>query len=126
VDRVNITKTYFMVPVQDMDRALAFYRDGLGLTLRFSSPNWSELAWRDATIALHLGGVAAEREGWLGFEVDDLDAAVAEIEAAGGRRETERVEGGVRLISFTDSEGNSLTLGQQPSWGEASSPSTST
>jgi lactoylglutathione lyase len=82
---MNITKTYFMVPVQDMDRALAFYRDALGITLRFSSPGWTELAWRDATIALHLGGTAAEREGWLGFEVDDLDAAVAEIEAAGGR-----------------------------------------
>jgi predicted enzyme related to lactoylglutathione lyase len=123
---MNITKTYFMVPVQDMDRALAFYRDGLGLTLGFSSPGWTELAWRDATIALHLGGTAAEREGWLGFEVDDLDAAVAEIEAAGGRRGTERVEGGVRLITLTDTEGNTLTIGQQPAWAEGSSPSSST
>jgi lactoylglutathione lyase len=112
-----------MVPVQDMNRALGFYRDALGLTLRFSSPGWTELGWGDATIALHLGGVATEREGWLGFYVDDLDSAVAEIEQAGGRRDGERTEGGIRLVAVTDSEGNSLTIGQQPAWGKGSSPS---
>jgi predicted enzyme related to lactoylglutathione lyase len=110
---MNITKTYFMVPVQNMDRALTFYRDALGLTVRFASPDWSELAWRDATIALHQGGVANGSDGWLGFEVDDLDAALAEVEAAGGRRQTQRSDGGVRLVTVTDPEGNSLTIGQQ-------------
>jgi predicted enzyme related to lactoylglutathione lyase len=114
LDRVEIAKVYFMVPVENMDRALAFYRDAIGLTPVFSSPYWSELAWRDATIALHLGGAALDGQGWLGFNVDDVDAAVAEIEAAGGRRGTERSEGGARLVSVTDTEGNSLTIGQQP------------
>src|ERR1700722_8111604 len=114
---MNITKTYFMVPIHDMDRALAFYRDVIGLHAGFSSPNWSELAWRDATIALHPGGTTTDRQGWLGFEVDDLDSALSEIEAAGGRRDAERNEGGQRLVTVTDSEGNSITLGQQVSWG---------
>ena len=119
VTRMNITKTYFMVPVQNMDRALAFYRDALGLTAAFSSPDWTELGWRDATIALHRGGTPAE-QSWLGFEVDDLDSALAEIESSGGRRGAERTEGGVRLVTVTDPEGNSLTIGQQPTWGGGS------
>jgi predicted enzyme related to lactoylglutathione lyase len=113
---VNIVKAYFMVPVEDMDRALIFYRDVLGLAVVFASPDWSELTWRDATIALHGGGDGAPRESWLGFSVDDLDSALAAIEDGGGRRGIERTEGGVRLVSVTDTEGNSLTVGAQPVW----------
>jgi predicted enzyme related to lactoylglutathione lyase len=122
VAAMRITKTYFMVPVQEMDRALAFYGEVLGLKVVFSSPDWSELSWRDATIALHRGGNQAESQGWLGFEVDDLDSAIAEIVAAGGRREMERTEGGIRLVTVTDPEGNTLTIGAQPSGGGWPSP----
>ena len=117
VREMEITKAYFMVPVQDMDRALSFYRDVLGLEQGVRSPEWSELRWRDATIALHGGGLEDGRQSWLGFYVDDLDAAAQEIVTAGGARGEERSEGGIRLLAVTDTEGNSLTLGQQPSWG---------
>jgi predicted enzyme related to lactoylglutathione lyase len=111
-----ITKAYFMVPVDDMDRAVGFYREVLGLAPQFTSPEWSELAWRDATVALHRGGERG-RDSWLGFQVDDLEATLAAIEAAGGRRVRESDEGGMRLVSITDTEGNVLTIGGQPSWG---------
>ncbi len=114
---ITITKAYFMVPVADMDRAVGFYRDVLGLGVKFTSPDWTELTWRDATIALHGGGGGQPRESWLGFYVDDLEAALATIEAAGGQRGKERSEGGVRLVSITDTEGNALTIGGQPAWG---------
>ena len=114
---MRVTKTYFMVPVHDMDRAVRFYTSVLGLEPRFASPDWTELAWHDAVIALHRGGTPTQAQGWLGFEVDDLDLALAEIEAGGGRRDTERSEAGVRLVTVTDTEGNSLTVGQQPQWG---------
>jgi predicted enzyme related to lactoylglutathione lyase len=118
---VNITKAYFMVPVVDMERAVGFYRDVLGLSPGFVSAEWSELAWHDATIALHLGGSAAgieaARESWLGLEFDDLDDALKAVEAGGGRRTTERDEAGARLVSVVDTEGNLLTLGQRRSWG---------
>lgn len=113
---MEITKAYFMIPVQDMDRALAFYRDALGLSERFSSPQWSELSWRDVTIALHGGGTGEVRESWLGLQVEDLDSSLAQLEAAGGRRGHERVEGGARLVSVTDTEGNALTIGAEPTW----------
>jgi predicted enzyme related to lactoylglutathione lyase len=113
---MQITKTYFMVPVHDMERAVAFYGTVLGLKLGFTSPDWTELAWHDAVIALHRGGTATDAQGWLGFEVEDIDSALAEIEVGGGRRDAERTEGGVRLVTVTDTEGNSLTIGQQPKW----------
>jgi catechol 2,3-dioxygenase-like lactoylglutathione lyase family enzyme len=109
---VEITRTYFMLPVRDMSRALSFYRDIVGLTVAFESPFWTELRWGDTTIALHGGGKGEERESWLGFHVIDLDAALAELEAGGGRRGAERMESGARLIEVVDPEGNIVTFGQ--------------
>src|SRR5262245_59646384 len=36
-----------------MKRSVAFYRDVLGLPLRFESPEWTEFASEGATLALH-------------------------------------------------------------------------
>ena len=46
--------TYVMKFVADMDKAVGFYRDMLGLELRFQSPEWSEFATGETTLALHL------------------------------------------------------------------------
>ena len=45
---------YAIVFVSDMQRGIAFYRDVLGLPLRFESPAWSEFATDGATLALHI------------------------------------------------------------------------
>jgi lactoylglutathione lyase len=47
--RVN----YAIIFVSDMKRAVLFYRDVLGLPLRFESPSWTEFATEGATLALH-------------------------------------------------------------------------
>lgn len=47
--RVN----YAIVFVSDMKRAVSFYRDVMGLALRFESPGWTEFATDGATLALH-------------------------------------------------------------------------
>ena len=49
----------------------------------------------------HGGGAAEERDSWLGFHVSDFDAALA--------------EGGARLVSVVDPEGDAFTLGQDVS-----------
>jgi lactoylglutathione lyase len=36
-----------------MKRSVSFYRDVLGLPLRFESPGWTEFATEGATLALH-------------------------------------------------------------------------
>jgi lactoylglutathione lyase len=45
--------SYAIVFVSDMKRAVSFYRDVLGIPLRFESPQWTEFATDGATIALH-------------------------------------------------------------------------
>lgn len=47
--RVN----YAIVFVSDMKRSVAFYRDVVGLPLRFESPGWTEFAGGGANLALH-------------------------------------------------------------------------
>ena len=57
--RVN----YAIVFVSNMKRSVSFYRDVLGLPLRFETPGWTEFATEGATLALHASeGSAAEKD----------------------------------------------------------------
>ena len=53
--RVN----YAIVFVSDMRRSVSFYRDTVGLPLKFESPHWTEFATDGATLALHLAESSA-------------------------------------------------------------------
>ena len=99
--------TYVMKFVADMDRAVAFYRDTLGLTLRFQSPGWSEFDTGETTLALH---AASDRKPAgsveLGFGVADVDAFHREKAAAGvAFTRPPETEHGVKLAAFLDCEG---------------------
>jgi lactoylglutathione lyase len=67
--------TYVMKFVSNMDDAVRFYRDTLGLPLKSQSPGWSEFATGSTILALH---PSSERNPpgtvGLGFSVDDLQA----------------------------------------------------
>ena len=84
---------YLMVFVSDMSRSVRFYRDVLGLALRFESPHWTEFETGSTTIALHGAEKRAEPaalepragECRIGFTVDDIEARVAALEASGAR-----------------------------------------
>lgn len=52
--RVN----YAIIFVSDMMRSVSFYRDVLGLPLKFESPGWTEFATEGATLALHASGTS--------------------------------------------------------------------
>ena len=65
--------TYAIKYVADMDRAIAFHRDVLGLPLKFQSPEWSEFATGQTTLALHVASnEKAAGTVELGFASDDL------------------------------------------------------
>jgi len=75
--------SYAIVFVSDMKRSVAFYRDVIGLPLKFDSPEWSEFATDGATVALHRAeSPAMARDGEElpagscrpGLSVRDLDA----------------------------------------------------
>lgn len=110
-----------MVYVSDMDRSVAFYRDLLGLPLRFASPQWTEFATAGTTLALHAATPAPA--GWrapqhggvaqLGWHVEDLDAVAAALRERGVQfvMEPQAREGeGIRLAVFLDPDGLPISL----------------
>lgn len=117
------------IPVQDLERARAFYRDKLGLEALEARDGG--LRYCCAAGEFHLfvsSGRPSGTSTQLGFEVEDIEAAVAQLRSRGvdfgefgGRGETPIVEVGDNYPSkgtgergtwFRDSEGNILGIGQ--------------
>jgi len=113
-----------MITVSDMDRSVRFYRDDLGLKLRFQSPDWSEFDTGNTTLALHGGGKPAApsqvREqiagtASIGFNVDNVDKIYEDLKAKGVRSvmpPTERSGEGIRLAVFIDPDGLPVSFAQ--------------
>lgn len=114
--------SYVMINVTDMDRSVQFYRDVLGIPLRFQSPGWSEFNTPGTTIALHIaGGAAVERKGPtagsvdIGWTVPDINAVCAELRTKGVTiaMEPTRSEGDSLILAiFLDPDGCPLSLAQ--------------
>jgi predicted enzyme related to lactoylglutathione lyase len=93
--------------VADMDRAVRFYRDTLGLTLKFASPEWTEFATGETTLALHPASTENPAGSThLGFGATDVHAFHRAMTAAGVRftRDPAPLHG-ITLAEFVDSEG---------------------
>lgn len=102
-----VALSYAIHFVEDMDRAVAFYRDRLGLTLKFASPGWTEFETGATTLALHPSS-AENPPGstHLGFGTPDVRDFHRRMTAAGVRftREPEPMHG-VTLAEFVDPDG---------------------
>ena len=112
---MKIDRVTYMLMAEDMGRAVAFYRDVMGLDVRSRSPMWSELAFGDAIIALHGGGSGEFQKTGLSFQVSDIGAACDEVVSGGGRvlsGPEDRPGEGIRLAELSDPEGNGFTLSQ--------------
>jgi catechol 2,3-dioxygenase-like lactoylglutathione lyase family enzyme len=109
--------------VSDLDRAIEFYRDRLGLALSMRhGDEWAELDAGTIRIGLHgipsgrpqVGGTdgAVPHGGTAVFAVEDLELARAGLEQRGVRFEEHlgEVPGYARYASFADPDGNSLQL----------------
>lgn len=117
---------YVMVNVSDMGRSVAFYRDTLGLPLKFESPGWSEFETGPTTLALH--GVTPASGGGgpapagpaagtcsLGFSVESLDATYSELQRRGVRfvlPPTEQANEGIRLAVCIDPDGLAISFAE--------------
>lgn len=98
----------------DMDRAVAFYRDVLGLPLlRREGDDWAQLDAGPITLALH-GGTDGERPrgGTVVFRVEDLESVRLALEERGVVFEEKvgEVPGYARFATFADPDGNVLQL----------------
>jgi lactoylglutathione lyase len=117
------TLNYIIIFASDMERSLLFYRDTLGLPLKFSSPGWTEFATGSTIIALHQAHDAAQMyaqgrspagQAQLGFQVADLDSAYTELQSLGVHFSvppSDQPEG-IRVAVLHDPDGLGITLQQ--------------
>jgi len=110
-----VQRTDFVsVPVQDMERARAFYRD----VLRMRSPDWTagfpEIETGSVSLYLvnptAMGTRFAPHTAPIALRVQDVAAARRELEGRGVRFSGEHDTGVCKMAFFEDSEGNALML----------------
>ncbi len=116
--------SYVIVFVGDMKRSVAFYRDVVGLPLRFESPEWSEFATDGATLALHAGESAAgtrDKPGETapgscrpGLSVPNLDEFHRRMlkHEVPCKQEPKEVFG-TRVAQYVDPDGLVISVGEQ-------------
>src|SRR5207302_1837912 len=119
--------SYAIVFVSDMKRSVAFYRDVIGLPLRFESPGWTEFATEGATLALHAAGESAKGSGdpaehpagscRPGLSVPHLDAfhqrmIEKNVFCVQAPRE---ISPGARVAQYADPDGLEISIGEHRS-----------
>ena len=123
IKNANITA---ILPVQDVTRAAAFYRDRLGLTDRGDLPDGTHLMNLGSGAMLELMPVQDQKPSThtvLSFEVDDVSSEIADLESRGvtfedydlpdlGIKTVDHVAtlGDDKVAWFVDSEGNILCV----------------
>jgi catechol 2,3-dioxygenase-like lactoylglutathione lyase family enzyme len=113
-----------IVPVADVDRAIEFYVEKLGLEKRVDEPfggeyRWVEVAPADATTTIALappgpdGGETGNRQTGITLHADDIDALHAELREKGVDVDAEISRMGdpvPPMFWFRDQEGNTLLV----------------
>ena len=103
---------YAIAFVADMNVAVRFYRDTLGLPLRFQSPGWTEFETGTTTLALHPSSeVNRPSAVQLGFTVPDMKVFAARLARDGLRFTREpSIEHGMLLAEFVDGAGTRYSV----------------
>jgi predicted enzyme related to lactoylglutathione lyase len=104
------------LPVTDMQRAVAFYRDSLGLDVLEHGGDWSEVTAGDQRIGLNASESPAGQGGAvIAFAVDDIDATVDQLKGQGVTFSGELSDHPWGQIApFKDPDGNDLQVYAPP------------
>lgn len=115
--RISVVYLY----VSDMNRALDFYRGLLGIQLEADSedPHWAEALLEGGTrFAIHLAGPDSRPQvpgtTRVNFEVEDLDAAVGRLRAAGVQAGPIEREPWGAMAELVDPDGYVVELFEPP------------
>jgi predicted enzyme related to lactoylglutathione lyase len=120
---VGVQDVYYNV--QDMARAVAFYRDALGMRVLDSNEWWTSMDFYGARIGLHWTGGApvpavqqdehgAQAGATLTLRTTDIDSDVVFIVRRGARLMSRSDNDWGRLAVLQDPDGNIFKLMQPP------------
>ena len=107
------------LPAQDLERARAFYSEKLGLEPAEERPGGLRYRVAGGEFAIfQSGGAPSGEHTQMGFEVEDIDAAVAELRQRGVVFEEYDFPGLTTVGGIADIEGNypSKGTGERGAW----------
>ncbi|MCB0658565.1 MAG: VOC family protein [Saprospiraceae bacterium] len=107
----NIKSINVTVMVSNLDRAIQFYTESLGLTLKNRyGAHWADIEGPGIVIGLHptKSEVIKGNNLQIGIRVSDLEAEMSRLRTIGVKFNS--TEDQVRLVHFQDPDGNILYL----------------
>ncbi|MEC7640561.1 MAG: VOC family protein [Nitrospinota bacterium] len=108
---------YTCYPVQDMDRAVDFYKNTLRITLIFTGEEWSEFEIGGQRFALHKtpDRFSAATVATVSLEASPIELVVGKLIDQGVQMQQDiQFFSFGKLATFLDSEGNLLGLYEPP------------
>lgn len=109
---MTVELKYVIANVSDMATAVAFWRDTVGLKLKFQTPEWAEFDTGTTRLALQPASPASPPGTWQpGLRVPDLAAKRADLAARSVNVSAAlREEHGFLLSLFTGPDGVPVSL----------------
>jgi predicted enzyme related to lactoylglutathione lyase len=105
----------YILWVNKIDRAIAFYRDALGFRVGLRRDDWCELHHEGSLVGLHAGGNEGRTKTGLCIQVPKIELACKTITSSGGRILEQPHPLDSKDMSYalaTDTEGNELMITQ--------------
>ena len=116
---------YVMIGVSNMEQSVGFYKDTLGIPLKYKTNEWTEFETGATTLALHLSkpriaSTTAQRElvagtSSIGFNVTDVQKTYQELKSKNVRFVMEpkmREEEGIKLDVFLDPDDMEISIAE--------------
>jgi methylmalonyl-CoA/ethylmalonyl-CoA epimerase len=124
----NATVAQLLIPIEDFEKGVAFYRDVLGLPFLFAAP--PQMAFFDCggvrlLVGVMPSGQQAQRGSAIYFQVADIDAVYSFLTENGVRFKAEphvvhrTPKSELWLAEFSDPDGNQLALMSETASGSA-------
>jgi predicted enzyme related to lactoylglutathione lyase len=110
---MHVEKLKYLIWAQDMDRAVAFYRDVFDGVVVRRSEVMADVEIAGSIVGIHGGGEGKRTWTGMSFQVADLFAACDALRAAGGtvlRPPEDTPEEPAHLAMCADPEGNEIML----------------
>lgn len=118
-DLSQATVAQILIPVDDLDRAVPFYRDTLGIPFLFTAPpqmSFFQCGSVRLLVGVHTGDQAGLRGSAIYFKVADIQAVHAQLAARGVAFSAaphvvhRAADYDLWLAEFRDADGNNLAL----------------